>query len=175
MLVIPSWYNKVIHKVTLSFTPYRFCFQSPIPSFWWYWQSNEILLNHGMKCWNGTPYCLCFQSPIPSFWWYRQSNEILLNLSMKCWNWAFLCTMFGSNYSSCTGKRRENICSSSEGAQENGKRVWNSVYHQNWWKRKEGMKLSLPSKLVKTERGDETQFTTKIGEKTSLGPCYFVL
>ncbi len=25
------------------------------------------------------------------------------------------------------------------------------------------------------ERGDETQFTTKIGGKTSLGPSYFVL
>jgi hypothetical protein len=29
--------------------------------------------------------------------------------------------------------------------------------------------------LRKTEREDETQFTTKIGEKNSLGPCYFVL
>jgi hypothetical protein len=29
--------------------------------------------------------------------------------------------------------------------------------------------------LTKTERGDETQFTSKIGEKTSLGPSYFVL
>ncbi len=29
--------------------------------------------------------------------------------------------------------------------------------------------------LMKKERGDETQFTTKIGGKTSLGPSYFVL
>jgi hypothetical protein len=28
--------------------------------------------------------------------------------------------------------------------------------------------------LRKKERQDETQFTTKIGEKTSLGPNYFV-
>ncbi len=52
--------------------------------------------------------------------------------------------MFESNYSSCTGERSENICSSNGGAQEKGKR-------------------------------DETQFTTKIGGKTSLGPSYFVL
>ncbi len=29
--------------------------------------------------------------------------------------------------------------------------------------------------LRKKERGDETQFTTKIGGETSLGPSYFVL
>jgi hypothetical protein len=29
--------------------------------------------------------------------------------------------------------------------------------------------------LRKKERGDETQFTAKIGGKTSLGPSYFVL
>jgi hypothetical protein len=29
--------------------------------------------------------------------------------------------------------------------------------------------------LREKERGDETQFTTKIGGKTSLGPSYFVL
>jgi hypothetical protein len=29
--------------------------------------------------------------------------------------------------------------------------------------------------LRKKERGDETQFTTKIGGKTSLGPSYFIL
>jgi NADH:ubiquinone oxidoreductase subunit 6 (subunit J) len=29
--------------------------------------------------------------------------------------------------------------------------------------------------LRKKERGDETQFSTKIGGKTSLGPSYFVL
>jgi hypothetical protein len=36
--------NKVICKVTLSFTPY--------PLFQWYSQSNEILLNLRMRCWN---------------------------------------------------------------------------------------------------------------------------
>jgi len=36
--------------------------------------------------------------------------------------------------SSCTGRSSENICSSSGGAQEKGKRGRNSVYHQNWWK-----------------------------------------
>jgi hypothetical protein len=29
--------------------------------------------------------------------------------------------------------------------------------------------------LMKNERQDETQFTTKIGGKTSLGPSYFLL
>jgi hypothetical protein len=29
--------------------------------------------------------------------------------------------------------------------------------------------------MRKKERGDETQFTTKIGGKSSLGPSYFVL
>ncbi len=29
--------------------------------------------------------------------------------------------------------------------------------------------------LMKKERQDETQFTTKIGGKTSLGPSYFAL
>jgi hypothetical protein len=29
--------------------------------------------------------------------------------------------------------------------------------------------------LRKKERGDETQFTTKIGGKLSLGPSYFIL
>ncbi len=29
--------------------------------------------------------------------------------------------------------------------------------------------------LKERERGDKTQFTTKIGGKTSLGPSYFVL
>jgi len=29
--------------------------------------------------------------------------------------------------------------------------------------------------LRENERGDETQFTTKTGGKTSLGPSYFVL
>jgi hypothetical protein len=82
---------KVIHKVTLSFTPY------------------------------------------PLFQWYPQSEEILLNLNMKCWNSAFNARGFESNYSDCTGRSSENICSISGGAQEKGK---------------SGMKLSLLPILV---------------------------
>jgi hypothetical protein len=50
-----------------------------------------------------------------------------------------------SNYSSCAGRNSENICIASIEA------------------------------LRKKERQDETQSTTKIGGKTSLGPNYFVL
>ncbi len=35
--------------------------------------------------------------------------------------------------------------------------------------------LAAGEALRKKERQDETQFTTKIGGKTSLGPSYFVL
>jgi hypothetical protein len=55
------------------------------------------------------------------------------------------CTRFESNYSSAASRSIENICSSS-GAVE---------------------------ALMKRETGDETQFTTKIGGKTSLCPKYF--
>ncbi len=42
-------------------------------------------------------------------------------------------------------------------------------------KRKDRMKLSLPPKLLeKLVWIPETQFTTKIAGKTSLGPSYFV-
>jgi hypothetical protein len=41
--------------------------------------------------------------------------------------------MFETNYSSCTGRSSENICSSSGCTQEKRKTGWNSVYHQNWW------------------------------------------
>jgi hypothetical protein len=34
--------------------------------------------------------------------------------------------------------------------------------------------VTIVKALRKKERQDETQFTTKIGEKTSLGPNYFV-
>jgi hypothetical protein len=61
-----------------------------------------------------------------------QVKTFLLNLSMKRWNSAFIwCTRFETN-SRCTLRSSENICSSSEGAQEKGKTGWNSVYHQNW-------------------------------------------
>jgi len=52
--------------------------------------------------------------------------------------------MSESNYSTCTARSSEDICSTSGGALEKGKSY-------------------------------ETQFTTKIGGKTSLGPSYFVL
>jgi hypothetical protein len=60
-------------------------------------------------------------------------RKFLLNLNMKCWNSAFN-ARFESNYSNCTRRNSEHICSS---------------------------------------RGDETQCTTNIGGKTSLGPSYF--
>jgi len=56
-------------------------------------------------------------TPYPLFQWYLQSKEILLK------NSAF--NAQGSetnyNYSSCTGRSSENICSSSGGAQGKGK------------------------------------------------------
>jgi hypothetical protein len=56
---------------------------------------------------------------------------------MKRWNSPFNAQgsrlMFETNYSSCTSKSTENICSRSEGAQEKGKTRWNLANHQNWW------------------------------------------
>jgi hypothetical protein len=37
------------------------------------------------------------------------------------------------------------------------------------------MYVAAVEALKEKERPDETQFTTKIGQKTSLGPRYFVL
>ncbi len=37
------------------------------------------------------------------------------------------------------------------------------------------MYVAAVEALTKKGRGDETQFTIKIGGKTSLGPSYFVL
>jgi hypothetical protein len=34
--------------------------------------------------------------------------------------------------------------------------------------------VAIAEVLEKNKRGDETQFTTKIGGKNSLGPSYFV-
>jgi hypothetical protein len=84
-------------------------------------------------------------TPYPLFQWYLQSKEILLNLSMKCWNSAF-------------------------NAQDS--RVTRVVVQV------EPVRLyyaAAAEALRKSERQDETQFTTKIGGKTSLGPSYFVL
>jgi hypothetical protein len=52
----------------------------------------------------------------PSFSGIRQRKEILLYLSISC-------TRFESNYNSCTGGGSENLCSSSEGAQDKGKKL----------------------------------------------------
>jgi hypothetical protein len=50
--------------------------------------------------------------PIPSFSGIRKVRNFLLNLRLKS------CIRFESNYSSCTGRSSENICSSSGGAKE---------------------------------------------------------
>ncbi len=55
------------------------------------------------------------------------------------------CTRFESNYSSCTGRSYMKI------------------------------HVTAMEALRKKERQDETQFTTKIGGKTSLGRSYFAL
>jgi len=53
---------------------------------------------------------------------------------MKCCNSVCCNAKFETNYSSCTIRSSENICSSSGGAaHETRKTGWNSVYHQNWW------------------------------------------
>jgi hypothetical protein len=80
-----------------------------------------------------TPYLLCFHPLSPLFSGYPQSKNFLLNLSMKCWNSAFNAQRFESNYSSCTGRSSVKIY------------------------------VAAVEALRKRERGDETQFTTKIG------------
>jgi hypothetical protein len=94
--------SKVIQKVTLSFTPY------------------------------------------PTFRWYLQKKEILINLSMKCGNSAF---------------------------NAQGSRVIIVVVQVGAVK----IYVGVVEALMKKEREDETQFTTKIGGKFSLGPSYFLL
>ncbi len=83
-------------------------------------------------------------TPHPLFEWYPQSNEIILNLSMKCWNSAFNAQ-----------RLRVIIINVQVGAVK--------IY------------VAAVDTLGKKERGDETQVTTKIGGKTSLGPSYFIL
>jgi hypothetical protein len=87
---------------------------------------------------------LCF-APYPFFQWYLQSEEILLNIGMKCWNSAF-------------------------NAQDS--RVIIVVVQVGAVKISVG---AVQQALRKEERRDETQFTAKIGGKTSLGPSYFLL
>jgi hypothetical protein len=64
----------------------------------------------------------------PEFFFY-----ISKIVDMKCCNSVCCTTKFETNYSSCTVRSSENLCSSSGGAQEKGKTGWNSIYHQNWW------------------------------------------
>ncbi len=83
-------------------------------------------------------------NPYPLFQWYLQSNEIWLNLSMRCRNSAF--NVQGSSVIIVVVQVR-------------------------------AMKIyvaAVEALRRKKERQDETQFTTKIGGKTSLGPSYFV-
>jgi hypothetical protein len=62
-------------------------------------------------------------------------------------------------------------------------KYWNSVFYAQGSRINivlvpiEAVKIYVAAveALRKKERGDETQFTTKIGGKTSLGPSYFVL
>jgi hypothetical protein len=79
---------------------------------------------------------LSFNPPIPSFR-FPQSNEILLNLGMQCWNSVF---------------------------NAQGSRVIILVVH-----------VGAVQALREKETQDETQFTTKIGRKTNLGPSHFLL
>ncbi len=76
---------------------------------------------------------------------YLQSREILLNLSMKCWNSAL--NAQGSRIIGSTGSSSQKSLCSSGGAQSKGTTRWSS----SW----------------------SSQFATKIGGKTSLGPNYF--
>ncbi len=80
----------------------------------------------------------------PLFQWYLQSNEILLNLSMKCWNSAF----------NAQGSRVIIVV-----VQVGEVRIY----------------VVAVKALRQNEIEDETQFTTKIGGKTSLSLSYFVL
>ncbi len=86
--------NKVICKVTLSFTPL-------------------------FPLWGAS-----------AKWWN------FIKISVWKQKLSIQCTRFESNYSSCTGRISENICS-----------------------------VAAVEALRKKERGDETQFTTKIGWK----------
>jgi hypothetical protein len=62
-------------------------------------------------------------------------------------------------------------------------KCWNSTFNAQGSKvitvvvqvRAVQINVAAVEALRKEERWDETQFTTKIGGKTSLGPSYFVL
>jgi hypothetical protein len=82
--------------------------------------------------------------PYPLFQWYLQSNKILSNCNMKCWNSPF---------------------------NAQGSRVIIVVVQVGAVK----IHVAAVEAVKRKERGDETQFTTKIGGKSSLGSSYFVL
>jgi hypothetical protein len=71
-------------------------------------------------------------NPLTPLFVVPYSKEILLNLRMKCRNSVrnaesqHLKHKFKRNYSSCTGRSSENLCSSNGGAQEKRKTGWNS-------------------------------------------------
>jgi len=62
-------------------------------------------------------------------------------------------------------------------------KCWNSAFNAQGWRviivviQVGALKIYVApvEALRKKERGDETQFTTKIGGRASLGPSYFVL
>ncbi len=78
--------------------------------------------------------------------WYPQSKGISMNLRMKCWNSAF--NAQGSRviivvvhvgavkiYVAVMDVRAVKIyVGIMEALRKKGKRGWDSVYHQNWWK-----------------------------------------
>ncbi len=80
-----------------------------------------------------SPPLLSAFTPYPLFEWYLQSNEILLNLSMKCWNSAF----------NAQGSRVIIVV-----VQVGAVKIYVAAVEGAQGKRKEGMKLSLPPKLV---------------------------
>jgi len=75
---------------------------------------NRVIRKVTLCCTALSPLLSAFHPPL-------SNKEVLLNLGMKCWNSAFNAQGFESNYSSCTGRSSENICSSSAGAQEKRK------------------------------------------------------
>ncbi len=84
-------------------------------------------------------------SPHPLFQWYLQSKKILLNLSLKCRNSAF----------NAQGSRIIIVV-----VQVGAVKIYAAAAVQA---------------VRKKEREHETQFTTQVGGKTSLGPSYFAL
>jgi hypothetical protein len=73
------------------------------------------------------------------------------------------CTRFQSNCSSCIGRSSENISSSSAVAQGKGKRQCSRS-----GKSKEGMKLSLPPKLVENPVTHLMPYYAKTGRSRPL-------